>query len=61
MSFEEFLKYIREHIGQYCTDSYWKVQYNLLKDRSPEGVKKEEPFLAIHAIATDYSSKNKIF
>jgi len=58
MTFEEFLAYVREHIGTYCTDAYWRFEYNNLADKSQEFVEKETPFLAVHAIGTDYTSKN---
>ena len=57
MSFEEFLKLVRERIGSYCTDEYWKWTYDHLADKSLEYVEKELPYLAVHAIGTDYASK----
>jgi len=57
VKFEEFLDYVRKHIGTYCTDKYWEYKYNLLKDRSREEIIKEMPFLAVNSIATDYASK----
>ncbi len=58
MTFEEFLSYIRKHIGSYCTDKYWRVKYDNLEKKTPEFIKKELPFLAVNAIGTDYASKN---
>jgi hypothetical protein len=58
MTFEEFLAYIREHIGSYCTDAYWQWKYNILPDKSLEYVKTQMSSLAINAIGTDYASKN---
>ena len=58
MTFEEFLAYVREHIGQYCKDQYWQCKYNQLADKSVEGIKKEVPFMAINAIATDYAYRH---
>ncbi len=58
MTFEEFLVYIREHIGNYCTDSYWHVKYDNLEKRTKEYIDKELPYLAVNAVGTDYASKN---
>jgi len=58
MTFEEFLTYVRKHVGKYCTDSYWKWTYDTLSDKSREYILKEIPFLAVNAIGTDYASKN---
>ncbi len=57
MSFEEFLTLIREHIGNYCTDAYWKQKYDSLPDKSQERIEKELPFLAVNAVGTDYATK----
>lgn len=57
MTFEDFLALIREHIGPYCTDEYWRWTYSTLKDKSRKAIEKELPFLAVNAVATDYASK----
>lgn len=59
MTFEEFLKLVRERIGNYCTDTYWKWTYNILPDKSPEYIEKVLSLLAINAIGTDYVSKSR--
>lgn len=58
MTFEEFLAYVRKHIGNYCTDEYWKWIYEHLEEKTEEFIKKEIPFLAVNAVGTDYASKN---
>lgn len=58
MTFEKFLIYVREEIGRYCTDAYWRMIYNDLPEYTIEYIKHETPFLAVHAVATDYASKN---
>lgn len=58
MSFEEFLKLIRERVGDYCTDAYWKWSYQILPDKSREYIEKILSLLAINAIGTDYVSKS---
>lgn len=58
MSFEEFLVLVREHIGHYCTDAYWRATYDALADKSKEHIERELPYLAVHAVGTDYVSKN---
>jgi hypothetical protein len=58
MTFEEFLKLVRERIGYYCTDSYWEWKYKILPDKSLEYVETQMSSLAINAIGTDYASKN---
>lgn len=60
MSFEEFLALIRERIGNYCTDAYWKWKYETLPDKSQGFIEKELSFLAVHAIGTDYASKESL-
>lgn len=59
VTFEEFLKFIREHIGSYCNDSYWEGIYNKrIKKLSREKILKEIPFLGVNAVGTDYVDKN---
>jgi hypothetical protein len=58
MTFEEFLIYVRKHIGSYCTDEYWKWTYEHLEEHTEEYIKKEMPYLAVNAIGTHYVSQN---
>lgn len=58
MSFEEFLALIRERVGDYCNDGYWKWTYNILPDKSQEYVENRLSLLAINAIGTDNASKS---
>ena len=58
MTFEEFLKYVREVIGNYCSDAYWQRAYTLLPDKTVEGIKKETSTLAVNVITTDYTSRH---
>ena len=57
MTFEEFLSYVRKHIGSYCTDAYWKWTYDHLEKKTVDYIKKEMPYLAVNAIGTDHVSK----
>ena len=57
MSFEEFLALIRESVGTYCTDAYWKWTYDSLPDKSLEYVENNLSFLAINAIGTDHATR----
>lgn len=59
MSFEEFLAYIREKVGYYCTDGYWYWKYGVYKPQSKEEVDKLLPDLAINAIGTHISLKGQ--
>ena len=55
MTFEAFLKLIREHIGHYCGDQYWRWKYDHLEDRSEKAIRGELSLLAVNAIATHNS------
>jgi hypothetical protein len=57
MTFIEFLAKVRNSIGGYCPDQYWKWKFSTLADKSEEGVKKEMPFLAVGAVGDDYASR----
>lgn len=57
MTFEEFLALVRERIGHYCNDGYWKWKYEILPDKSQAYVESQLPSLAINAIGTDYVTK----
>lgn len=58
MTFEEFLALIRKDIGVYCSVAYWQWKYGLLKSKRTSHIKKQLPYLAVNAIASDYSSKH---
>lgn len=57
MTFADFLKKVRSHIGNYCPDEYWEWKYKSLPDKSDQAVNKEMPFLAVNAVGDDYASK----
>lgn len=57
MQFNEFLAYIRQHIGDHCTDEYWQMTFSTLKYKSIPGVELELANLAINAIPKDYKDK----
>jgi len=58
LTFDAFLAYIHEHVGNYCNDGYWLHAYECLPSKKIEDIKKELPNLAINAIGTDYVYKN---
>jgi hypothetical protein len=57
LTFQEFLKYIREKIGFYCTDIYWLATYIALPNnhKNLNYIESILSNLAINAIATDAS------
>jgi len=59
MKFDYFLKYVRKNIGSYCTDSYWRIKYNLMiqSDHPILWLKNNLSYLAINAIGTSSSSR----
>lgn len=59
MTFDEFLELVRKEIGNYCSTAYWRWRFSLLKEKNKSFVKKELPYLAVHAIAMDYSTRNR--
>jgi len=58
VSFEDFLQYVRVHIGDYCTDKYWEFKWKTLKELSYDQIISQMPYLAANAIGTDYATKN---
>lgn len=55
MTFEAFLKKIRERIGYYCRDEYWRSAWEWSKGKTQDEIEKEIPGWAINAIGTDYA------
>jgi Ca2+-binding EF-hand superfamily protein len=58
MTFEEFLTYMRKEIGKKGSTAFWKWKFSLLSDKRKTAIKKELPYLSVHAVAYDYASKH---